>query len=277
MHHLITQDHVDTFQNDGVVLIRGLFDDYIDIIRQGIAQNLKNPGPYAAENLQSGESGRFFDDYCNWQRISEFEKVIRESAAAEVAASLMNSRGVQLFHDHVLIKEPGTAKSTPWHQDSPYYFVDGIQNVSFWVPLDHVGDATLRCVAGSHRWNIISIPTQKIISQYQTLTKKAWTFVSGQWSRGMRLHFHSQPCMGLAVTIPTLGDGPSHCDFWVMMLGMLNAPVLPLRHFLSMACAQGRGCEKTGFLFYSACSKSNQLCGVEIEAFSCRQDWEIRH
>ncbi|WP_420550849.1 hypothetical protein [Litorivicinus lipolyticus] len=31
--------------------------------------NLTQPGPYAAENLNAGEAGRFFDDYCNWQRI----------------------------------------------------------------------------------------------------------------------------------------------------------------------------------------------------------------
>ena len=160
MHDIITQDHVDTFQNDGVVLIRGLFDGYIDTLRQGVEQNLNNPGPYAAENLQSGESGRFFDDCCNWHRIAPFEQVIRESAVAEVAASLMNSRKVQLFHDHVLIKEPGTSKPTPWHQDSPYYLVEGQQNVSFWAPLDHVSDATLRCVAGSHLWEKPVLPTR---------------------------------------------------------------------------------------------------------------------
>ena len=160
MHHLITQDHVDTFQNDGVVLIRGLFNDYIEPIREGVELNLSSPGPYAAENLQDGDSGRFFDDYCNWHRIAAFEKVIRESAAAEVAASLMSSKRVQLFHEHVLIKEPGTAKSTPWHQDCPYYFVDGVQNVSFWAPLDPVSDATLRCVAGSHRWEKPVLPTR---------------------------------------------------------------------------------------------------------------------
>ena len=30
------------------------------------------PGPYSVENLKEGEVGRFFDDYCNWNRISEF-------------------------------------------------------------------------------------------------------------------------------------------------------------------------------------------------------------
>ena len=160
MHALITQGHVDAFHRDGVVLIRGLFDDFIDSIRAGIDQNLAQPGEYAAENLVDGEHGRFFDDYCNWSRIPAFEKVIRESPAAAVAAELMRSQRVQIFHDHVLVKEPGTSKSTPWHQDSPYYFVDGSQTVSFWAPMDPVSEATLRCVAGSHRWTKPVLPTR---------------------------------------------------------------------------------------------------------------------
>ena len=65
----------------------------------------------------------------------------------------MRSETVQLFHDHVLVKEPGTSTPTPWHSDRPYYFVDGRQTVSFWVPLDPVDQSTtLRLIAGSHRW-----------------------------------------------------------------------------------------------------------------------------
>lgn len=160
MHALVTQDQIDTFQRDGVVLIKGLFADHVDTIRSGIERNMKEPGPYAAENLKEGEGGRFFDDYCNWTRISEFEEVIRKSPAAEVAADLMQSRRVQVFHDHVLVKEPGTSKPTPWHQDGPYYFVDGAQNVSFWSPMDTVRDASLRCVAGSHAWDKPVLPTR---------------------------------------------------------------------------------------------------------------------
>ncbi|QXT39507.1 phytanoyl-CoA dioxygenase family protein [Gymnodinialimonas ceratoperidinii] len=160
MHALVTQDHIDTFQRDGVVLVKGLFADHIDTIRAGIERNMEEPGPYAAENLKAGEGGRFFDDYCNWTRIAEFEEVIRNSPAAEVAADLMGSDRVQVFHDHVLVKEPGTSKPTPWHQDGPYYFVDGIQNVSFWSPMDTVTSASLRCVAGSHAWEKQVLPTR---------------------------------------------------------------------------------------------------------------------
>ena len=159
-HPLVTQDHIDTFQRDGVVLIKGLFADYVEKIRAGIETNMSEPGEYAAENLKEGEGGRFFDDYCNWKRIPEFVDVVENSPAAEVAADIMQSKTVQVFHDHVLVKEPGTSKPTPWHQDGPYYFVEGQQTVSFWSPVDPVTDATLRCVAGSHKWDKPVLPTR---------------------------------------------------------------------------------------------------------------------
>ncbi len=124
-------DTVDRFQRDGAVLIKGLLSPWVDTLRAGIEWNMQNPGPYAAENLQQGERGRFFDDYCNWTRIPEFQQLIEQSNVASAAAQLMQSQRVQMFHDHVLVKEPGTSKATPWHQDSPYYFVEGTQTVSF--------------------------------------------------------------------------------------------------------------------------------------------------
>lgn len=157
---LVSPSDIETYRRDGVVLIRGLFADHVDTLRAGVERNLAAPGPHAAENLKPGEAGRFFDDYCNWTRIPEFEEVIRTAPAAAVAADLMQSETVQMFHDHVLIKEPGTTKPTPWHQDGPYYFVEGHQTVSFWCPLDPVGPASLRCVAGSHLWPKPVLPTR---------------------------------------------------------------------------------------------------------------------
>ncbi len=156
----VSESLIEKYQEDGAVLIRGLFADWVDVLRAGIERNLESPGQYAAENLNPNEAGRFFDDYCNWQRIPEFENVIRHSDVAAVAADLLGSDQIQLFHDHVLVKEPGTSKPTPWHQDSPYYFVEGEQTVSFWCPVDPVEDAGLRCVAGSHRWPKPVLPTR---------------------------------------------------------------------------------------------------------------------
>lgn len=146
----LTETQIETFQRDGVVMIPGALTDWVEVIRAGIDRNMAEPGPYASENAVS--EGRFFDDYVNWTRIPEYERIIRESPVAKLAAQAMRSETAQFFHDHLLVKEPGTPKPTPWHQDSPYYFVRGEQTVSFWIPVDPVKEASLRFIAGSHRW-----------------------------------------------------------------------------------------------------------------------------
>ena len=156
----VTDAMVEAYHRDGAVLVKGLWADWVALLRAGISANMANPSTAQMATLKPGEPGTFFDDYCNWTRIAEFEAVIRQSEVADVAAALMRSQRVQLFHDHVLVKEPGTTKATPWHTDGPYYFVEGAQTVSFWSPLDPVSAATLRCVAGSHRWARDVLPTR---------------------------------------------------------------------------------------------------------------------
>lgn len=157
---VVTSEHIESFQREGVTVIRGLFADHVETLRAGVQANMDAPGPYASENERTGETGRFFDDYCNWTRIPEFGEVIRDPTVIDAAAALMGSPYVQMFHDHVLVKEPGTSMATPWHSDGPYYFVEGRQTISFWVPLDRVDDASLRCVAGSHLWEKDILPTR---------------------------------------------------------------------------------------------------------------------
>jgi ectoine hydroxylase-related dioxygenase (phytanoyl-CoA dioxygenase family) len=148
---VITPLDIEHYKRDGAVVLRGVFNEWIDVIAEGIERNMASPGEYASENAVATGEGRFFDDYCNWRRIPEFENVILNSSVAALAAEIMQSSRAQFFHDHVLVKEPGTPKPTPWHQDSPYYFVNGEQTVSFWIPIDAVKTASLRLIQGSHR------------------------------------------------------------------------------------------------------------------------------
>ena len=86
-HPLLTQDDIDTYRRDGVVLVRGLFADHVETLRDGMAQNMADPGPYASENKRAGETGRFFDDYCNWTRIPAFQKVVAQGSRAELPSA----------------------------------------------------------------------------------------------------------------------------------------------------------------------------------------------
>jgi ectoine hydroxylase-related dioxygenase (phytanoyl-CoA dioxygenase family) len=139
------------YARDGAVCVRGAFTpDEIALARRAIDDNLASLSPLA-KRASSADDGAFVEDFCNWQRLPAMEAFIRTSGIAALAGELTGSQRVRLYHDHVLVKEPGTRQRTPWHQDLPYYNVEGRQNVSMWIPVDPVSRAsTLQLVAGSH-------------------------------------------------------------------------------------------------------------------------------
>ncbi len=149
----VTDALVADFARDGAVCIRQLLTPgEVALLREGIDANLAAPSPRAKVASRPDDPGRFFEDFCNWQDIGPFERFVGETPVAWAAQRLMQSPTVRLYHDHVLVKEPGTRQRTPWHQDQPYYNIEGRQNISLWIPVDPVPRAsTLEFVAGSHR------------------------------------------------------------------------------------------------------------------------------
>jgi ectoine hydroxylase-related dioxygenase (phytanoyl-CoA dioxygenase family) len=139
------------FARDGAVCVRRVVDrEQLALAEAAIEANLADLSP-RAKRASADTDGMFIEDFCNWSRLPAMERFIRGSAIAATAAELMGSRTVRLYHDHVLVKEPGTRQRTPWHQDQPYYNIDGRQNVSMWLPVDPVDrTSTLEFVAGSH-------------------------------------------------------------------------------------------------------------------------------
>lgn len=142
----------EAFRRDGAVCVRSAFSaEEVALVERGIERNLASPSPRAIVASRPDDPGRFVEDFCNWQAVPEYGTFLRESPAAAIAGELMGSETVRLFHDHLLVKEPGTAQRTPWHQDQPYYNVEGTQTCSMWMPVDSVDrESTLEFVAGSH-------------------------------------------------------------------------------------------------------------------------------
>lgn len=103
----------------GAVCVRGAFSPAdIALATEAIEANLADLSPLA-KRASSPEDGAFVEDFRSWDRISAMEAFIRNSPAAAIAGELMGATTVRLFHDHVLVKEPGTPLRTPWHQDLP--------------------------------------------------------------------------------------------------------------------------------------------------------------
>jgi ectoine hydroxylase-related dioxygenase (phytanoyl-CoA dioxygenase family) len=153
---------IEAFRQDGAVALRGVLPiDWIDTLRRGLERNIATPGPYTRHYTKPGDPGDFFGDYCNWDRIPEYRDFLFDSPAAALAGRLMGCDSVVLFHEHVLVKEPGTRDRTPWHHDAPYYCTDTAQSCSLWIPLDPVArESCVEYVAGSHRWGKLFMPAK---------------------------------------------------------------------------------------------------------------------
>ena len=156
----LSEKQINDYQNDGAIIIKDVFKDWIEPLRKGFQKVLDNPSKHGRENV-TDDNGRFFEDYCNWERIEEFKDCLFNSPGAQIVAEATNSKFTQIFHEHIFIKDPGTHKETPWHQDMPYYCVDGNDTGSFWIPLDEVDHKNnLKLILGSHKWSKLLRPTK---------------------------------------------------------------------------------------------------------------------
>ena len=210
---LISPLLVETFQRDGVVCIRQAFSpSWISVLERGMAANLKTPGPWACHYTPENQPGGFYDDYCNWERIPEYQEFLFQSPAARVAGELLDSENARLFHEHILIKESGTRETTPWHHDLPYYCLDGNQLCSIWTPLDPVPESSaLQFVAGSHRWKGLFLPRK--FSSHQDYGYDSQSFrpvpdIDAETSQHQLLRWSMEPGDCIVFHMKTLHGGP---------------------------------------------------------------------
>ncbi len=139
---------------DGAVVIPGILEPkWIQVLRDGVDRALARPTPLGREFAKDG--GSFFSDMYLSAAFPEFRDFAIHSPAAALAGELLGVSRVVLFNDELLVKEPSTARETPWHHDGPYWPLDGEPIVSVWVPLDPVQRDTgaLEFIRGSHLWN----------------------------------------------------------------------------------------------------------------------------
>ena len=160
-NNFLSKIEIENYQRDGAIVLKNFFLDWIDKLQSGFEKVINNPSEHGRENVKEKNNGSFFEDYCNWQRIQEFKDFIENSPAAKIVAEATQSSSVQIFHDHIFYKDPGTTKETPWHQDLPYYCLDGNDTGSLWIPLENVSkENSLKVLKKSHKLDKLVKPTK---------------------------------------------------------------------------------------------------------------------
>ncbi|RMD91733.1 MAG: phytanoyl-CoA dioxygenase, partial [Calditrichaeota bacterium] len=69
-----------------------------------------------------------------WQKSERVREFVFSRRLARIAAELMGTRGVRLYHDQALFKEP-SGGFTPWHADQYYWPLASEKCCTVWIPL----------------------------------------------------------------------------------------------------------------------------------------------
>lgn len=88
-----SEEKIREYRKNGAVHLPGVFTGrWLERIRDGIEENLRNPSGFSERLRNSPEEGAYFNDYCNWRGNADFRDLVFDSPAAEIAGKLMGAR-----------------------------------------------------------------------------------------------------------------------------------------------------------------------------------------
>ena len=194
----VTDAELETYDRDGVVVLHDICPaDWVDEFRTALDQVFNRETETGREGLVSGASRagsragsrvdvadrvrQMLDEHdastlaIEPDRLPEGRSIVETDACSwhdglrdlhvtgplpEVAAALTRGERVNLYSDQLFLKEPGSSVRTPWHQDKPYWLLQGTKVAVCWVPADEVTmeSGVMGYVAGSHRWGKVFKP-----------------------------------------------------------------------------------------------------------------------
>ena len=161
LREIITPEIQEEFDANGVVKVPGVIGpEWIERFLADAQRQLDNPGVWVSDTNPGADTDRLFTTRYRWETNALVNDFLYQSPIAGLAARLVGSPSVRFYFDHLLIKEPQTSKTTPWHQDIGYWPFLGRQIVSAWVPMTAatVAESSLEFVKGSHKWNAYYAP-----------------------------------------------------------------------------------------------------------------------
>ena len=118
----------------------------------------------SGESLLFDEAGKadgsFVLDTAISSRHEAFRQFCLKGAVPEIAGALLGSERVTFLGDQIFVKQPRTRERTAFHQDAPYFEVEGDQCCVLWISVDPVTrkNGAMRYVRGSHRGGELYAP-----------------------------------------------------------------------------------------------------------------------
>jgi len=150
----ISAEQIRTLEEDGVVHIKGVFDDeWVDYLRKSTAYQLDNPHFWAF----AGTASKLYDYIQRnvWQTNKAFANFYYHSAMGHVLAQCGKTEEVRISTD-LLMVNPN--KGFKWHQDNQNGPITWDEGIRFWVTMDETPSdyGAPVYLKGSHRNTVVS-------------------------------------------------------------------------------------------------------------------------
>lgn len=128
----ITEEQIQTLERDGVVHIKGVFDDeWVDYLRRATAHQVDEPHFWAF----AGTASKLYDYIQRniWQTNSAFARFYYHSAMGHVLSQLGRTDEIRVSTD-LLMVNPN--KGFKWHQDNQNGPISWEEGLRFWITMD---------------------------------------------------------------------------------------------------------------------------------------------
>lgn len=157
MTAIVRGEEVETFRRDGAVIVRGVLDEeWIELLSAGLDECIAAPDALSS-SLTDGRTEIRIDQFPA-ARSALLRRFVLASPLGALVGRFVGGP-VRFYMDQMFAKPAGAQMATAWHQDTPYYNVEGSDLVRAWVSPDPVPrEASLEVVRGSHLWNVTYRP-----------------------------------------------------------------------------------------------------------------------
>ena len=155
--YVLSSASIDFYAENGYVKLKRVFSPELlshfgTIVSERVAELSADTAPMDQRNTY----GKAFLQVMNlWTKSDGVKEFVFGKRLARIAAELMRTTGVRLYHDQALYKEPGGG-FTPWHADQYYWPTSNDNTVTAWVPLQDTPLAMgpLAFCEKSHRFQV---------------------------------------------------------------------------------------------------------------------------
>ena len=174
----ITNDQISFFDKNRFIKLKQVLNkEAVEFFANRITQKVHElSGEKRALEERDTYGMAFLQIFNLWKEDEAIRELIFSKRIAGIATALLQTKGVRMYHDQALYKEPGGG-FTPWHADQYYWPLASDKTVTAWMPLQEtpLEMGPLEFSAGSHvivegRELAISDESEQIIRQKLKVT-----------------------------------------------------------------------------------------------------------